>query len=177
MSGALSLAADALVVLVGLIHIFIFHLESLTWYRGSARGFGVSPAHYGATAVFAANQGFYNLALAAALLHATWSANWANQVGGATAVLCCGIIGYVTTGSAKILRAQCVPAGMALAALFLADASDKSGLDRPTLGCVGAAAAATVVLSLFVKARLNSDAAFHAQKTETAAAASAAQAK
>jgi len=159
----LPLAADGLVSFVGLLHVYIFRLESLSWYRGSARGFGVTAANYDATAGFAANQGFYNLVLAAGLLHAVWTGDWNNKVWFSAAVLCCGIIGFITTGSAKILQAQCLPSTLALVALFAADAA-KGTLATSALGGVGAAAAVTVALSLFVKARLTSDAAFHAKK-------------
>ena len=53
----LSSVGNVLVGLVGLIHVFIFNLESLKWYRGAAKGFGVKKEHYPTTAVFAANQG------------------------------------------------------------------------------------------------------------------------
>lgn len=74
--------------------------------------------------------------------------------------MACGIIGYITTGSVKILKAQCVPAGLALGLLF---ASNKEH-EITTGAAVGAALVATYFISKFVKARLDGDAVVHAKK-------------
>ena len=37
-----------------------FNVESLTWFRGSAKAFAIKPEHFQVTATLAANQGFYN---------------------------------------------------------------------------------------------------------------------
>lgn len=156
----LGLLANASTAFVGLLHCYIFNLEALTWYRGSAKGFGVKPEHFALTAGLAANQGFYNLVLAFGLFHALATGNWSNKVFFTAAVVACGIIGYITTGSGKILRAQCVPAGLALALLFAANKE----YEVTSAAGVAAVLAATVAISKFVKARLDGDAIMHAKK-------------
>lgn len=73
--------------------------------------------------------------------------------------------GFITTGSGKILRAQCVPAALSLAALFYAQQEGHKGaLNLPALAWVCAASVVTLGLSFFVKSRVAGDAAFHAKK-------------
>jgi putative membrane protein len=55
--------------LAGLIHVYIFCLESLLWGKPKTnRVFGVSPEIAEHNRLFAFNQGFYNLFLAVAAI-------------------------------------------------------------------------------------------------------------
>ena len=58
------IAASVAAGLAGLLHVFIWYLESFAW-RGRARAvFGTTPEQAEQTAEMAYNQGFYNLFLA-----------------------------------------------------------------------------------------------------------------
>ena len=60
---------EFLILLPAVIHIYIFALESLFWERPSTRRvFGLSSEDAKLTRLFAWNQGFYNLLLAAAII-------------------------------------------------------------------------------------------------------------
>lgn len=60
---------DLLVLLIAVIHIYIFCLESIWWGKPSTnRAFGVTDANAQIMKPLAFNQGFYNLFLAIALL-------------------------------------------------------------------------------------------------------------
>ncbi len=161
MTFTLSLVSNSLVVLLALIHTYIFHLEALIWHRGAARAFGVKSEHVSVTAGLAANQGYYNLILAAGLGWSVLSADWSLQLFFSGAVLCCGVFGYVTTKNTNILRAQCVPAALTLAVLFFSDASALHALG---VGAVGAALVVTLGLGILVQERLKSGEAFIAKK-------------
>lgn len=58
-------AALVLAALAALLHVFIFHLESIAWTGPQARAtFGTTPEEAEITRPLAFNQGFYNLFLA-----------------------------------------------------------------------------------------------------------------
>lgn len=76
----LGLLANAATAFVGALHVYIFNLEALSWYRGAAKGFGIKSENYALTAGLAANQGFYNLVLAAGIFIALITGNWGNKV-------------------------------------------------------------------------------------------------
>lgn len=58
-------AALVLAALAALLHVFIFHLESIAWTGPRARAtFGTTPEEAEITKPLAFNQGFYNLFLA-----------------------------------------------------------------------------------------------------------------
>lgn len=116
-------AADVLVALVALVHVYILVLEMFLWTRPPGlRAFGLEPDFARATTAMAANQGLYNGFLAAGLV-------WGLVVGGdlrvpvLTFVLLCvvvaGLYGAATV-SRRILLVQSVPAALALAAVLLA---------------------------------------------------------
>jgi putative membrane protein len=157
----LNLAANVLVCFLSLVHVFIFRLEALCWFRGTAKGFGVAAENVHTTAVLAANQGVYNLVLAAGLGWAVVTGDFAAKLWFSGAVLCVGLFGYITTGSAKILRAQCVPASLALALLFC---SQTSFGHLFALSLVGGCAALSVALAFLVNKRIKDDHAFSEKK-------------
>ena len=64
----MKLAADVLVALVALLHVYFLVLEMFLWDKPAGlRAFGHAPAAAAATKVLAANQGLYNGFLAAGL--------------------------------------------------------------------------------------------------------------
>ena len=107
--------------LVGLIHVYIFVLESLLWTKPQGRKvFRNSEEKAEMTKVLALNQGAYNLLLAAGI---AWGlASGAELLARTSAVLVyiaiVGVVGALTA-SRTILFVQTVPAVLALGALWL----------------------------------------------------------
>lgn len=110
-------AANIVVALVALIHVYILVLEMFLWTTPKGRkAFGLTPEFAEASKVLAANQGLYNGFLAAGLI---WG-----LVLGATGgpvklfflgcVLVAGLYG-AATASRKILVIQALPAAIGLA--------------------------------------------------------------
>ena len=118
----MSLAADIVVGLVGLLHVYILVLEMFLWDKPAGRrAFGLKPDFAAATKVLAANQGLYNGFLAAGLF-------WGLSLGPAGAavkvffllcVLVAGVYGAATAGK-RILFIQALPAAVGLGLLYLA---------------------------------------------------------
>ena len=118
----MTLAADAVVLLVALIHVYILVLEMFLWTTPRGRkAFGLKADFAEATKVLAANQGLYNGFLAAGLL-------WGLSQGAAgtpvktfflLCVLVAGLYG-AATASRKILFIQALPAAAGLLLLWLA---------------------------------------------------------
>lgn len=109
--------ARAAIVVVALLHVWFFVLESFLW----ATPFGMkllrtTPEQAAATAVLAKNQGLYNLFLAAGLL---WGLSpWTKdplgvQVFFLGCVVVAGVVGAVTA-SKNILVLQALPGAVAL---------------------------------------------------------------
>lgn len=119
----MTFVANALVLVVAAIHVYILVLEMFLWRteRGR-RAFRTDQAFADASATLAANQGLYNGILAAGLV---WGVIAADPVGfqvtlfflGAVAIA--GIYGALTV-SRRILIVQTVPAVLALIAVLLA---------------------------------------------------------
>ncbi len=118
----MSFAADIVVALVALLHIYILVLEMFLWDRPAGRkAFGLTPEFAQATKTLAANQGLYNGFLAAGLI-------WGLSLGAAGmgvkvfflgCVLVAGVYG-AATASRKILFIQGLPAAIGLVLLALA---------------------------------------------------------
>lgn len=118
----MSLAANVVVALVGLLHVYILVLEMFLWDKPAGlRAFRQTPESAAASKVLAANQGLYNGFLAAGLF-------WGLSLGAAglgvkafflLCVLVAGLYGAATVGK-KILFVQSVPAAIGLALLWLA---------------------------------------------------------
>src|SRR5262245_43833340 len=117
----MTLAANIVVGLVALLHVYILVLEMFLWDKPAGlRAFRQTPERAAVTKVLAANQGLYNGFLAAGLF-------WGLSLGaGGFAVkvffLCCvlaaGLYG-AATASRKILFIQAAPAAVGLALLLL----------------------------------------------------------
>jgi len=118
----LSLAANIVVALVGLLHVYILVLEMFLWATPKGqKAFGLTPEFAVATKVLAANQGLYNGFLAAGLF---WGL-WLGPAGGGVKVfflLCVAVAGLygAATASRRILFVQTVPAVIGLGLLAMA---------------------------------------------------------
>jgi putative membrane protein len=118
----MSLVANLVVALVGLLHVYILVLEMFWWDtpRGH-KAFGLTPEFAAASKVLAANQGLYNGFLAAGLF---WGLSL-GSAGGAVklffllCVLVAGLYG-AATANRRILFVQAVPAGLGLVLTLLA---------------------------------------------------------
>lgn len=118
----LTMIANGVVGLVGLLHVYFLVLEMFLWTKPAGlKAFGQTPASAQATKVLAANQGLYNGFLAAGLF-------WGIALGTAgdhikvfflLCVLIAGLYG-AATASKKILFVQALPAAIGLVLVWLA---------------------------------------------------------
>jgi putative membrane protein len=117
----MSVAANVVVALVALLHVYFLVLEMFLWDKPiGLRVFGQTKEAAAATRVLAANQGLYNGFLAAGLF-------WGLSLGPGGAgikvfFLCCVLIAGLfgaATASRKILIVQAVPASIGLALMAL----------------------------------------------------------
>ncbi len=117
----MSLIANAVVALIGLLHVYILVLEMFLWDKPAGlRAFGQSLEKAQASKVLAANQGLYNGFLAAGLF---WglsldSAGDSIKVFFLSCVLVAGVYG-AATASRKILFIQAIPAALGLLLVLL----------------------------------------------------------
>lgn len=114
-------AANLVVGLIGLLHVYILVLEMFLWDKPKGmKAFGLRPEFAAATKVLAANQGLYNGFLAAGLFWGLWLGTPGRpvQVFFLLCVLVAGLFG-AATASRRILFIQAVPAlvGLGLVAL------------------------------------------------------------
>lgn len=121
----MQIAADVVIALVALLHVYILALEMFLWRTPRARAaFGTSAALAEDTVAMAGNQGLYNGFLAAGLA-VSLIAGTATDVGFAFALfflLCVFVAGLygAATVSTRILLVQSVPAALGIALLLLA---------------------------------------------------------
>jgi len=117
------IAASALIIIVAALHLGFLVLEMFLWQTPfGRRTFRTTPETAASSAVLAANQGLYNGFLAAGLL---WGLIFYG-VGAGRAILtfflACVIVAGVygaATVSRRILLIQALPAGVALAFVWL----------------------------------------------------------
>ncbi len=117
----MSLIANIVVGLIGVLHVYILVLEMFLWDKPAGmKAFGNTQAAATASKVLAANQGLYNGFLAAGLF-------WGLSLGAAGAsvkvffllcVLVAGLYG-AATASRKILYIQAIPAAIGLALVLM----------------------------------------------------------
>jgi putative membrane protein len=117
----MALAADIVVALIGILHLYILVLEMFLWTKPAGlRAFGQTLDAATASKVLAANQGLYNGFLAAGLF-------WGLSLGAAggpvkvfflLCVLVAGLYG-AATAARKILFIQAVPAAIGLLLMLL----------------------------------------------------------
>lgn len=113
----MTLAANIVVGLVGLLHVYILVLEMFLWTTPRGRkAFGTTPEFAEASKVLAANQGLYNGFLAAGLFWglAVGPEGWGIKLFFLGCVLVAGLYG-AATASKRILFVQAVPAAIGLA--------------------------------------------------------------
>ena len=118
----MTLAANAVVALVALLHAWFLVLEMFLWDKPAGmKAFKLTPERAADTKVLAANQGLYNGFLAAGLLWGLWlGANGGPvKVFFLSCVVVAGVYGAATVGR-KILFIQAVPAAVGLALVALA---------------------------------------------------------
>ena len=115
------MAANIVVALIGLLHVYILVLEMFLWDKPAGlKAFRQTQAAATASKVLAANQGLYNGFLAAGLF-------WGLSLGAAGFgvkvffLLCVGVAGLygAATVGRKILFIQTVPAAIGLALLLM----------------------------------------------------------
>jgi len=115
----MTIAANIMVGLVALLHIYFLVLEMFLWDTPRGRRvFGTTPEFAAASKSLAANQGLYNGFLAAGLI-------WGLLAGDPVKIffLACVIVAGAygaATVNLKILWVQAVPAAIALALLLIA---------------------------------------------------------
>ena len=119
----MSIAANVVVAIIALLHLWFLILEMFLWTRPSGRrAFGTTAEFAEQSKALAANQGLYNGFLAAGLV-------WGLCLGGAAGfsvkvfflacVLVAGIFGGLTA-TRKILWIQALPAAICLVLVHLA---------------------------------------------------------
>lgn len=116
--------ANALVLLVALLHVYFLILEMFLWEKPlGLKTFGNTPEKARDMAVLAANQGLYNGFLAAGLLwgllHAAPAFAFQIKVFFLLCVIIAGAYGAYSA-SRRILFVQAAPAALALIMLWLA---------------------------------------------------------
>lgn len=117
----MSIAANIVVLLVALIHVYILVLEMFLWDKPKGmKAFNLTPEFAAQTKVLAANQGLYNGFLAAGLFWgvAMGPAGFAVKVFFLLCVVVAGLYG-AATASKRILFVQAVPATLGLVLLYL----------------------------------------------------------
>ena len=118
----MSIAANVMIAVIALLHLWFLILEMFLWTRPSGRrAFGTSAEFAEQSKALAANQGLYNGFLAAGLAWGLWlgAAGFAVKVFFLGCVLVAGLYGGFTA-SRKILWIQALTAVLALALVLLA---------------------------------------------------------
>jgi putative membrane protein len=117
----MSLAADVIVAIVALLHLYFLVLEMFLWDKPTGlRTFGQTPEQAAATRVLAANQGLYNGFLAAGLVWGLTlgTAGLSVKVFFLLCVVVAGVFG-AATANRRILFVQALPAALGLVLLGL----------------------------------------------------------
>lgn len=116
-------AAQVLVALVALIHVYFLVLEMFLWDTDRGReAFGTTPEFSRESATLAANQGLYNGFMAAGLVWGLLASDpvaYQAQVFFLSCLIVAGVYGAATV-SRKILYVQALPSALALGAVLLA---------------------------------------------------------
>ena len=114
----MSLLANALVLLVALLHLVFLVLEMFLWTKPfGRRTFGLTKELAEASAKLAMNQGLYNGILAAGLIWGVAANNFEVKVFFLGCVIVAGVFGAFTA-KRSILFVQALPAIIALAAVI-----------------------------------------------------------
>lgn len=117
----MTLIADAVVLLIALLHVYILVLEMFLWDKPRGlKAFAITPEFAAQTRVLAANQGLYNGFLACGLLWGLYLGADGQAV--KTFFLLCVLVAGVygaATANRRILFIQALPAAIGLALLAL----------------------------------------------------------
>ena len=117
----MSTAANVVVLIVALLHVYILVLEMFLWDKPRGlKAFGTTPEFAAQSKVLAANQGLYNGFLAAGLFWgvALGDAGYSVKVFFLACVLVAGVYGAATANK-RILFVQALPAAIGLVLLAL----------------------------------------------------------
>ena len=117
----MSTAANTVVLVVALLHVYILVLEMFWWDKPRGlKAFGTTPEFAAQSKVLAANQGLYNGFLAAGLFWgvAMGDAGFSIKVFFLACILVAGIYGAATANK-RILFVQALPAAIGLVLLAL----------------------------------------------------------
>lgn len=110
----MSTAANVMVGLVALLHVYFLVLEMFLWDKPRGmRTFGTTPEFAAASKTLAANQGLYNGFLAAGLIWGLFAGDPV-KIFFLACVIVAGAFGAATV-SLKVLWVQALPAAIALA--------------------------------------------------------------
>ena len=114
----MSIAANVLIVLVALLHVYFLVLEMFLWDKPRGmRTFRTTPEFAAASKSLAANQGLYNGFLAAGLIWGIFAGNPV-KIFFLACVIVAGAFGAATV-SRRILWVQALPAAIALALVLI----------------------------------------------------------
>ncbi|EHR70679.1 putative membrane protein [Burkholderiales bacterium JOSHI_001] len=120
----MSTAANVVVGLIGLLHVYILVLEMFLWDKPKGmKAFNLTPEFAAATKVLGANQGLYNGFLAAGLFWGLYLGAQGHhiKVFFLLCVLVAGLYGAATANK-RILFIQSVPATLGLLLVYMAPA-------------------------------------------------------
>jgi len=113
-----STAANVMVGLVALLHLYFLVLEMFLWTKPRGmRVFGTTPEYAAASKTLAANQGLYNGFLAAGLIWGFFAGDPV-KVFFLACVIVAGAFGAATV-NLRILWVQALPAAIALALVLI----------------------------------------------------------
>lgn len=121
----MTFAANVFIALAGLIHVYIFFLESIAWGRPKTnKAFGIrSQAEADANRAFAFNQGFYNLFLALGIAAGFVLSSVGHDAAARTLFVFCALsifgAGVVLYFSTKMIRPAVLQAGPPVLYLIL----------------------------------------------------------
>ena len=114
----MTIAANILIGLVALLHVYFLVLEMFLWDKPSGRRvFGTTPEFAAASKSLAANQGLYNGVLAAGLIWGLFAGDPV-KIFFLACVIVAGAYGAATV-NLKILWVQAAPAAIALALVLI----------------------------------------------------------
>jgi putative membrane protein len=116
----MSVIANIFVAFVALLHVGFFVLESFLWTKPAGRRiFGLTAEKAQDSAALAANQGVYNLFVAAGLIWGLVAHSFQIEVLSLSFVIIAGIVGAITA-KRSILYVQGLPGAIALLPVLFA---------------------------------------------------------
>ena len=112
------MVASVAVVIVAILHVGFFVLESVMWTHPRVRGvFGTTSQEAETTRILALNQGYYNLGVAVLLLFVHFVVAGPATLAVLVYIVAMGLVGGVSAAKAIVLL-QSVPAAVAIVLLL-----------------------------------------------------------